>query len=249
MVSNAPSSFTVNQGASGYSVTVNEDDTLDADFGFVATGSVGDQTYLDNDRDGIFSGSDDTLGGVTVDLHEGACPANLASLGTELEQTTSDGSGLYLFERVVDGTYCVVAANPGTGEELQGSTGHTVVVSGGAALAADFGYAPVGSLGDLAYIDANNNGAYNASNDLVLSGVVVSLYDRTCPADLTTMSGSMAQTTTNEAGFYQFSQLPADTYCVVATVPNWFSISQGSTGHEIVIDAVSYTHLTLPTKA
>lgn len=67
-----------------------------------AVGSIGDFVWFDQDKNGIQDGGEPGIAGIDVFLHEGeVCGAE------PLAQTTTDIAGLYLFDGLSAGTYCV----------------------------------------------------------------------------------------------------------------------------------------------
>ncbi|MBK8443507.1 MAG: hypothetical protein IPL35_08880 [Sphingobacteriales bacterium] len=84
---------------------------------------------------------------------------------------------------------------------------------------ADFGYQPAtASIGDYVFIDINNDGLYNGS-DQPLSGVTATLYDAT-----TNMATSYTDVT-DASGNYLFAGVPAGNYYVVFTAPSGYQVS------------------------
>ncbi len=70
------------------------------DFGFVGkTYAIGDYTWIDANRDGIQSAGEEILAGVRVEL--------LDAKGEVVGDTTTDASGRYLFDSLIEGTYQV----------------------------------------------------------------------------------------------------------------------------------------------
>ncbi len=90
----------------------NDPDTADArsnltvDFGFVQTYSLGNQLWLDTDRDGRIDDGEALLAGVTVELLRPDGTPVTGSDGQPLT-TTTDADGLYLFTGLPPGEYVV----------------------------------------------------------------------------------------------------------------------------------------------
>ena len=149
MVAENPGPYGQVEGIAGQDINV-DSDVNTGNFGYYHSGSIGDQTYLDVNRDGLYlAENDEVLAGVIIDLYSGSCPADLATLGLPIGLTATDANGNYLFEYIAAGDYCVLARDPGQGTQTQGTVGQSVTVTGGAVLTADFGYVPRGELGDL----------------------------------------------------------------------------------------------------
>ena len=179
VVATNPGSSTFIEGVAGQEVTVDSSTELTADFGFAAQGSIGNQTYVDNNVDQTFDLFDVTLSFVTVELYAGACPADLATLVDRLAVTTSDANGVYLFDEVAAGDYCVIAENPGDFEAQEGAAGQSVTVTDGYVDVADFGYTPLVNIGDYVYVDNNQNGSADAGEPAI-EGADVTLYEDPC---------------------------------------------------------------------
>jgi hypothetical protein len=72
----------------------------DVDFGLCCEGAIGDFIWEDLDRDGVQDAGEPGIPGVVVVLRDKAT-------GVELQRDTTDGGGLYRFERVCEGTYLI----------------------------------------------------------------------------------------------------------------------------------------------
>ncbi len=201
------------------------DTWLNADFGYMPStplNTVGDKVYLDTDADGSFSGSDTGISNVTVTL--------LDIAGNSVATTSTDSSGDYLFEGLVDGNYVVLVndtddvlneLNQSGDPDASLDNQSTVILSGGMTdLAQDFGYLPNGhnvndgAIGDLVYIDFDNDGASSTGEGV--ANVTVDLYDAAG-------TNLIATVVTNENGNYLFGGLdPNMSYSVKvdeATLP------------------------------
>ncbi len=168
---------------------------------------VGDFVWLDANGDGIQDGGpgEPGIAGVLMEL--------LDANGLVVATTMTDPDGFYSFE-VEAGTWSVriAASNFGAGEALDGlasTTGgetqsNTVVDDN--VLTYDFGYrAPVGSLGDRVWLDADGDGVQDGG-ETGINGVTVNLRD----------SGGnlLATQVTAGDGNYTFANLAAGTYTV-----------------------------------
>ena len=76
-------------------------DAADIGFWAVQPGSIGDQVFLDNNKNGIYDAGDLPIPNVTVDLYLD---------GVLLKTTTSDATGQYLFDQLGAGSYTVVVS-------------------------------------------------------------------------------------------------------------------------------------------
>ena len=184
----------------------------DQDFGYNELGSIGDTVWLDADRDGIIDAGEERIAGVTLTL--------TGPNGTSTDVT--DANGEYLFEGLLPGEYTVTVDEttlPADVEQTFDDDGTftsnvsvTSIPAGGSDLDQDFGYAPLlGSIGDFVWLDVNADG--DQAGEDGISGVTVTL---------TAPDGSTQTDTTNSAGLYLFTDLPAGTYTVTvdeATLP------------------------------
>ena len=223
------------EGAGGQDVTLTTTDVLTADFGFAPDGQIGDQAYIDNDGNLFYDSNDLVLSNVTVNLYAGDCPVDLGTLTGLIDTVQTDANGQYLFTAVPDGDYCVVAINPGTSTPLEGADGQEVTVANSIELTADFGFAPQGSINASTYVDGNTDGTYDPTDESTLANVKVELYAGACPADLTTLTDRLAETTSDANGAYSFGEVPDGEYCVVATIPGGFEGHEGATGHTVTV--------------
>ncbi|HRE25212.1 MAG TPA: SdrD B-like domain-containing protein, partial [Anaerolineales bacterium] len=90
---------TLTVGGEPISEDGNANSNLTVDFGLIGTLSLGNLVWLDANNDGLVSGGEAGLSGVTVNL--------LSSAGAQLATTTTNASGLYSFTNLVAGDYIV----------------------------------------------------------------------------------------------------------------------------------------------
>ena len=189
-------------------VTIGLDEEFDyADFGYkYAPGSIGDFVWEDTNRDGIQDPGEPGLPDITVTL--------LDTLGNAIATTSTDNSGLYLFETLTTNTY-VVDVN-GNDEDMPdgyylttGNDPMTVTITPGLHYRdADFGFmdlpSGLGVIGDYAWHDANWDRVQDP-NEEELSYVLVSLFQ--AGMQLRSMK-------TDHFGYYLFPNLPPGEYDV-----------------------------------
>ncbi|MFT4536323.1 MAG: hypothetical protein ACI9P5_003699, partial [Saprospiraceae bacterium] len=157
-------------GLSGQVELTNGEVERDVDAGFYELASLGDQVWLDSNGDGI-NDDEDGVEGITVNLLD----EDGASTGMT---TTTDEDGFYLFDEVIPGKYIVEFivpteseltlenVNTGGGNDTNDSDadpddGKTQVImlsSGENNLTVDAGIYQLLSLGNLVWIDTNNDG-------------------------------------------------------------------------------------------
>ncbi|MEP6833624.1 MAG: SdrD B-like domain-containing protein [Gemmatimonas sp.] len=202
-----------------YTVTLAAGETNPTiDFGFFKLGAIGDFVWFDANSNGIQDAGEPGIGGVNVQL---TAPGNIVT------NTTTNGSGGYLFSGLVPGVYKVCVNTPAgyTGPTDDMATSSTpfndsngtgtpncdtkVLKSGEVDLTYDFGFVIArAALGDYVWFDKNANGIQDAS-ETGISGATVTL---------TGPSGPLSTTTASD-GLYAFSNLmPGSGYqvCVVA---------------------------------
>jgi hypothetical protein len=90
---------------------------------------------------------------------------------------------------------------------------------------------PLGTLGDLVWIDLNGNGLQDSGEPGVY-GVTVNLYNNGSGS-----GSAIATTTTNVAGNYLFSDLSAGTYSVKFILPAGYSFTTANQGANSAIDS------------
>ena len=209
--------------------------TLDA--GVVNTASLGDFVFLDENANGIQDAEDEGIEGVTV---------NLLVAGTQVQTTTTDGNGFYQFTDLIPGVPYQVEfpidngleispANEGGDDtadsDADPATGLSQIVvleSGENNPTIDAGYFETASLGDVVFLDENANGIQDAEDEGI-EGVTVNLL----------VDGvQVATTTTDENGFYEFTDLtPGEEYQVQFPIDNGLEISPANEGGDDALDS------------
>ena len=187
-------------------------DDITIDFGFYPTGAIGNFVWQDLNVNGIQDPGEPGIDGVTVLLTDAADPGNVL-----LTAVTAD-NGAYLFTGLAAGTYKVIVdtSSPalagflptlvkasGTPENDSDASPLTVVLPTDSSedLNADFGYYRLSSLSGFVYVDADNDGAIDAT-ELAIPGVTVTLTG----LDFTGAAVNLP-TTTAPDGSYLFANL------------------------------------------
>ena len=174
------------------------------------TGTV----FRDTPTIGTFEpGTDAKLSGITVKLYSDS------GFTTEIDSTTTDGSGLYSFNNLTNGTYYMKVITAGLPNDV--NTTPTVdpdvtldnqatatVALGGTSADNNFGYQNTGAITGTVFRDLPVVGTFEPLTDPKLSGVTVELYS---DSGFTTL---ITSTTTNGSGQYSFANLTNDTYYV-----------------------------------
>ncbi|MCB8925923.1 MAG: DUF11 domain-containing protein [Ardenticatenaceae bacterium] len=212
-------------GASTNLTAGSTDDTVDFGFLPLGTGSIGDTVWLDVNGDGVQSGVQELgLGGITVQLF---VDLNGDTTFDVVLTTSTDANGNYLFENLPDGNYEVTIdltdpdiPTDGLNNDYVLTTNSTfaTTLSGNSYLLADFGFAPLGAIGDTIYWDANGDGEYDW-NESGIPGVVITLTNATAQTliidGVSYAPGAVITTTTTDGnGRYLFDALPPADYGV-----------------------------------
>jgi len=216
---------------SATTLTANEPDDLDQDFGYAPFGSIGDKIWHDTNGNGLEDGNELGIGNLVVSLMPPAAVDLGNGLGVPIT-TTTDGSGMYLFSSLPLDTYTVTVDTSGLPSNKRLSP--TADPDGGADSKSvvtislddpdteeneqnnrdqDFAYQPFGSIGDTVWHDTNGDGIQDQS-ELGIGNVEVWL---TPPAgtDLGNGLGVPITATTDSTGVYLFDGLPlGQTYTV-----------------------------------
>ncbi len=210
---------------------------------------IGDYVWNDTNKDGIQNSSESGIPEVTVDLMQGS---------TIVSTTTTNASGIYLFNDLAAGCYDVVInssnfdsgnaleyytaspANAGTDDTIDSdginNASSVCVAAGDVNLTIDFGYnLPTAMIGDYVWNDTNKDGIQNGTESGI-SGVTV---------DLMQGSSIVSTTTTNASGIYLFNNLAAGCYDVVINSSNfdsgnalqYYAASPANAGTDDTIDS------------
>jgi len=211
--------------------------TIDAGFIKPVTGAIGDFVWIDLNCDGIFQPTENGLAGVTVNLLDGQ--------GTFIKSTVTDPNGRYFFSGLNPADYIVefvlpvgyVFSPPNQGgddqidsdaDPLTGRTPIITVTAGSVNNTVDAGLCPTANLGDFVWIDLNCDGIFQAGEQ-GLAGVFVNLLDGN--------GNFIAQTQTDAAGKYAFTNLPPASYIVEFTLPAGYVFSPPNQGGDDQIDS------------
>jgi len=139
---------------------------LDADFGYIGTGLIGDTIWWDLDRDGTRVATEPGWPGVDVTVTWFGVDGILGTLDDAVLTDTTNASGLYVVTGLPAGSYRVDverSAIPSDATPTYDPDGGTpdrseLVLAGGEAnFAQDFGYAGDGSIGDIVWLDVNGD--------------------------------------------------------------------------------------------
>lgn len=204
--------------------------TLDAGIRLSNLASVGNFVWNDQDNDGIQDSGEPGIPNVTVRLFN-------AATNTQVGTTTTDQFGFYQFTGLAAGTYFVVVTKPagfnfspadqGTNDAIDsdvntnGITKPFVLLAGENNTTIDAGLnqptAGTAKLGNYIWRDEDGDGIQD-TNENGIGGIIVTLYDAA--------GSAIATTTTNSAGFYQFTGLSAGSYSIgISNLPPLYTVS------------------------
>ena len=205
-------------------------DSVDNDFD-ETTASVGGTIFHDRDEDGAMDPGEPLLEGVTVTL------TGTDDLGNPVEiTTTTDENGDYSFDGLLGGTYTITESQPERfrdGSDQPGSAGGDDSVNdivSSIALAPgvdadDYDFAELGvDITGTVWVDADEDGVRDPEESDRLGGVVLTLIDPE--------GNTIATTTTDDGGNYEFSSVPSGDYVIVQDQPDSFDTT---TPNEIAV--------------
>ena len=176
-----------------------------ANFGFQGQGTVSGEAFNDLNGDGVKQAGEGGIGGVLI---------TLTGRWTLTTTTSSDGS--YSFANIPEGSWTVESEVPAGFAHITPGSVPVSVAPGGSAIA-NFGFQGQGTVGGVAFNDANGNEVRDPS-EVGIGGVVI------------TLTASVTTTTAGD-GSYLFTDVPAGSYTVLAAdVPGFVRTTPGSVG-------------------
>ena len=196
------------------------------ELGVVLNGRV----FKDPQRDGVDSGGEPGIGGVTVTLSSG---------GAVVATTTTAADGSYSFVGLAAGTYTVTETQP-SGYGSSSPDAVTVTVSAGQTRSIDFADT-VSTIAGTVFVDGNNDGVYQAGEQPI-SGATVTLTGTAANGTAVNLT-----TTTNASGVFSFGDLLGGTYTLKETQPAAYADgkdSAGTAGGTVANDVISSIALT-----
>ncbi len=225
--------------------------TSGSDSATVTYGSaiLGDFVWLDRDGNGMQDAGEPGLPGVTVDLFRAA---STPGVDPPVASTTTDATGVYAFRGLVADSYRLVfrqalgtftaqsAAGPAMGAvdsdvDASGVSPSILLASGAVETEIDAGITGTGTLDGTVVIDVDGLGTAVAPDDVPLAGVTVTAVWTGPDALIGTADDVPFPATTDAAGHYSMTDLPAGEYVV--------SVAPGSlpAGLESAFDAADPT--------
>ncbi|MBH0130352.1 SdrD B-like domain-containing protein [Salinibacterium sp. NK8237] len=190
-------------------------DLENIDFGFAATGSIGDTVWLDQNGDGILDDGEAGIPEVGVTLTWAGLDGILGNADDVVSTTTTDVDGNYLFEGLPEGLFLVeldnlpagvvATADPDGGFD---NASQLILSASEENLDQDFGYAGDAGVGDLLWLDVDNDGV-QGTNEPGLAGIVITVTSPGADGVFGTDDDIIITTTTDENGNYLEEGLPA----------------------------------------
>jgi uncharacterized repeat protein (TIGR01451 family)/fimbrial isopeptide formation D2 family protein len=189
-----------------------------ANFGLLGDGELGDTVYLDQNGDRVQQSTEPGIPGATVTVTWYG-PDGVAGGGDDLAYApiTTDANGKWDESGLPPGTYSVAITGVPAGlintEDPDGGTPNMSVVTIGGVqplvnLGQDFGYQGSASVGDTVWLDVNGDGTQE-TGDPGLPGIPVTVTSAGADGVLGTADDISVTTTTDSAGHYTVSGLPA----------------------------------------
>ncbi|MCA0454207.1 MAG: carboxypeptidase regulatory-like domain-containing protein [Chloroflexi bacterium] len=214
------------------------------DQGVLLPSALGDYVWRDNNDDGLQTGGEPAISGVTVRLLDsaGAAVDDPNTNGTQAYTATTNASGLYSFTNLYPGTYIVEFVTPtgykradyfvgGGTNAATDSDMQTAGVSAGRTPTItlpynttdntwDAGFVPLATIGNFVWRDNDNDGVQDVGEPGV-AGATVTLLDSTGTAVTTDgMGNAISPIVTTGTGAYSFTNLDPDIdYIVQFTLP------------------------------
>jgi hypothetical protein len=217
-------------------VMVTTGNGAEADAGVTpAPETISGEEYTDVDLSGSLTTGDTPVGSQTVTLTNADGSAVTGTNGQPIGSVTTDATtGDYTFADVPPGSGYVVTFTAPTGDSfVTPATGAVTAVTvnpGTPTTAVDAGVtATPGTLSGEEYIDTNRNGAPDAGEPAVTSGVIVTLENG--GAQVQGANGQPIPPITTDTGSYQFTEVPPGSgYTVTFSLPTGYSYVNPATG-------------------
>jgi len=244
---------------------VGETSFLDADYGFKADGSIGNQVWKEVFANGTYDTAEGDTGieGVKVELYRDLNGDGLVdNADIKLDTRTTDGQGHYQFinlptdDNIADngaGAQYVVKVvdpdhklhdlqystgpNPGADNNSQNPTGYGMVLTptDKSNQTGDFGYHGLATVGDTVWYDTDNSGTQDPTEPL-LPGIKVTLTWPGPDDDCTTAGDNQTKDMITDAnGNYLFTNLLGGKYCISIEPPVGTTITTNNQGEQFTL--------------
>ncbi|WDD96931.1 SdrD B-like domain-containing protein [Thalassomonas actiniarum] len=222
------------------------------DMGLYRLAALGDFVWEDLNANGVQDNDEPGIEGVTVNLLDPGSDLE-CNTGDEftLDNTATDGDGLYSFSQLIPGDYCVEFVAPAgfvispqdfgsdsSDSDADPATGQTTTISleaGETDLTWDAGLYRLAALGDYVWLDLDKDGL-QASNEQGKADVKVNLLD--CLGEPVLDDVNMPMSALTDAdGLYLFDNLLPGGYLVEFELPTGFVFSPANVGSNTEIDS------------
>jgi serine-aspartate repeat-containing protein C/D/E len=219
--------------------------------------SLGDFVFNDDNRNGLQDATETGVAGVTVTLHGAGADGMFGTSDDTTDVRVTDSTGHYLFDHLNAGKYqaefsgiaadkTFTVSDQGINDAIDsdvdasGNTGVISLLAGQANTSVDAGLvSQLGAIGDLVFLDANDNGVQDAG-DFGLSDMTVKLTGAGLDGTFGTADDTTETTLTDANGNYLFSGLTAGKYQVAFSNSPYESISDytlSNVGSDDTIDS------------
>ncbi|MEZ5189797.1 MAG: SdrD B-like domain-containing protein [Schumannella sp.] len=200
----------------------------DVDFGYTGTGSIGDLVWYDQDADGAQDAGEPGIAGRDVRVVWFGFDGDEATTADNVTyDVATSASGVYSVTRLPAGSYRVSVSGMPAGYGVTGDPDGTLdgvslttLTAGQNRTDQDFGYAGTGSIGDLVWLDRDEDGVYEPAGTPPEQGIA----GATVVLDWHGVSGTTSDpvvgsftTTTDGSGGYLFQNLVPGEYTVRVT--------------------------------
>jgi len=219
-------------------IVANEND-LTWDLGLYNLASLGDYVWLDKDADGCQDAGETGIGGVVVRLYRDN-DANGVPDGPQIAQTTTNGTGYYIFNNLMAGTYMVKFDKPSTtystspknnnnscddtsdsdGDAIFGYSDPVTLSDNEHDPTIDQGYYQKAKVGDYVWYDIDGDGIQDA-NEPGVPGVIVTLIKDTDGDGIPeTLISTKVTNSGADAGKYLFDSVDPGVYKICFDASN-----------------------------
>jgi len=222
------------------------------DLGLIKCAMISGRVFYDNDKDGIFDIQETGINGLKVFLVNAMTHAVVSSLITAVNPATPSDDGYYKFACVKPGMYYVRFERPGhlaasdpykggnvdkdsdiSHENGVNSSRKLTLLSGDMILNIGAGFQDKSTVGDMVWLDRNNNGLQDPGEPPV-QGVIVDAYS---------LSGSkVSESTSGLDGSYMLDGISGGDYFVKFTPPVQYGFTRPKAGPETIDSDVTGTH-------
>ena len=228
-------SFTNSAGVTGddpLSNTVTDTDTADVVVDD-SSATIGDTVFYDSDGDGVQDAGEPGIEQVTVQL--------LDNTATLITTTNTNTTGQYSFGGLAAADYSVEIVPPSGTSLTSAANPWPVTLAAGVGYAdADFGMIGTGSIGQIIWLDSNENGLLDGG-ETGTAGVAVSAVWAGIDGTIGTSDDLVFSSVTNSSGNYSITGLPAGLYEVTvngATLPSGYQLTFTPDGDTNLTDSL-----------